>query len=205
MQTEELAYVIVTPYSMRKSRTGGIVGRLISRTGLDVVGGRMFAPSSELAKRYADTIVTETDSRHRATQELIREYVLKNFTGEKNGQHARVLFLMFRGPDAVEKIHHTVGHIVHERTSGETIRDTYGDYITDDSGKVTYFEPGVLAAFDPNAIDPDLKLWAEFSDSDGGILDRVVPSPDNTQVEKTLVLIKPDNFRFPNLRPGGVI
>src|SRR2546423_290576 len=76
MQTEELAYVIVTPYSMRKSRTGGIVGRLISRTGLDVVGGRMFAPSSELAKRYANAIVTETDSRHRATQELIREYVL---------------------------------------------------------------------------------------------------------------------------------
>jgi nucleoside diphosphate kinase len=94
---------------------------------------------------------------------------------------------------------------VHERTSGETIRDTYGDYITDDSGKVTYFEPGVLAAFDPKSVEGDLKLWAEFSDSDSGILDRVVPFPSNAQVEKTLVLIKPDNFRFPNLRPGGVI
>ena len=205
MQTEELAYVIVTPYSIRKSRTGGIVGRLISRTGLDLVGGRMFAPSAELAKRYADTIVTEADPRHRATQELIRKYVLKNFTGEKNGQQARVLFLIFRGPDAVERIHSTVGHIVHERTSGETIRDTYGDYITDDSGKVTYFEPGVLAAFDPKAIERDLKLWADFSDSDGGILDRSIRFPANAQVEKTLVLIKPDNFRFPNLRPGGVI
>ncbi|HJX80483.1 MAG TPA: nucleoside-diphosphate kinase, partial [Candidatus Udaeobacter sp.] len=144
MQNEQLAYVAVTPYSMRKSRTGGIVGRLISRTGLDLVGGRMFAPGPELTKRYAETIVTETDPRHRATQELIREYVLKNFTSEKNGQRPRVLFLVFRGPDAVEKIHRTVGHIVHERTSGETIRDTYGDYITDDSGKVTYLEPGVL-------------------------------------------------------------
>src|SRR5438552_12299470 len=205
MQNEELSYVIVTPYSMRKSRTGGIVGRLISRTGLDLVGGRMFAPSAELTKRYADTIVTETDPRHRATQGLIREYVLKNFTGEKNGQHARVLFLIFRGPDAVEKIRQTVGHIVHERTSGETIRDTYGDYITDDSGNATYFDPGVLAAFDPKAVERDLKLWAEFSDSDGGILDRTVRFPANAQIEKTLVLIKPDNFRFPNLRPGGVI
>ena len=205
MQTEELAYVIVTPYSMRKSRTGGIVGRLISRTGLDLVGGRMFAPSAELAKRYADTIVTETDPRHRETQELIRKYVLENFTGERNGEQARVLFLIFRGPDAVERIRSTVGHILHERTSGETIRDTYGDYITDDSGKVTYFEPGVLAAFDPNAIERDLKLWAEFSESDGGILDRSVRFSPGAQVEKTLVLIKPDNFRFPNLRPGGVI
>src|SRR3984893_6015493 len=107
MQNEELAYVIVTSYSMRKSRPGGIVGRLISRTGLDLVGGRMFAPSAELAKRYADTIVTETDPRHRATQELIRKYVLKNFTGDRDGQHARVLFLIFRGPDAVGKSHLT--------------------------------------------------------------------------------------------------
>src|SRR5216684_5857327 len=205
MQIEELSYAIVTPYSMRKSRTGGIVGRLISRTGLDLVGGRMFMPSLELTKRYAETIVTETDPRHRATQELIREYVLKNFTGEKNGHRLRVLFLIFRGQEAVEKIQRTAGHIVHERTSGETIRDTYGDYITDDSGKVTYFEPGVLAAFDPKAVERDLKLWAEFSDSDGGILDQVIPFPTDAKTEKTLVLIKPDNFKFPNLRPGGVI
>src|SRR5205085_44209 len=205
MQSEQLAYAIVTPYSIRKSRTGGILGRLISRTGLDLVGGRMFAPGAELTKRYADTIVTETDPRHRATQQLIREYVLKNFTGEKDGQHARVLFLIFRGPDAVERIHHVVGHIVHERTSGETIRDTFGDYITDNSSKVTYFEPAVLAAFDPQAVERDLKLWAQFSDSDGGILDNAINYPDKAGVEKTLVLIKPDNFKFPNIRPGGVI
>ncbi|HEU0208414.1 MAG TPA: nucleoside-diphosphate kinase [Candidatus Udaeobacter sp.] len=205
MQTEQLAYVVVTPYSMRKSRTGGIVGRLISRTGLDLVGGRMFAPGAELTKRYAETIITETDLRHRATQQLIREYVLKNFTGEKNGQRPRVLFLIFRGPDAVERMHQVVGHIVHERTSGETIRDTYGDYVTDDSGKVVYFEPGVVTALESGAVERDLRLWAEFSDSDGGILDYAVPFPSDAQVEKTLVLIKPDNFRFPNLRPGGVI
>src|SRR2546430_6584142 len=117
MQPEELAYVIVTPYSMRKSRTGGIVGRLISRTGLDLVGGRMFAPGAELARRYAETVVTATEPRHRATQELIRDYMLKNFTGEKKLQRSRVLFLIFRGPDAVERIHEVVGHIVHERTS----------------------------------------------------------------------------------------
>ena len=205
MAAEELSYVIVTPYSMRKSRTGGIVARLISRTGLDLVSARMFAPSEELVRRYAETIVTETDARHRATQELIRDYVLKNFTGNVNGQRPRVLLLVFRGLDAVEKLHYTIGHIVHERTSGETIRDTFGDYITDESGKVTYFEPAALAAFDNKAVERDLKLWAEFSDRDGGILDHVIEFPKEAKVEKTLVLIKPDNFKFPNLRPGGVI
>ena len=204
MQAEELSYVIVTPYSMRKSRTGGIVSRLISRTGLDLVGGRMFAPGEELVRRYTDGIVTAKEPRHRATQKLIREYVLKNFT-ERDGQRPRVLLLVFRGPDAVEKIRHVVGHIVHERTSGETIRDTYGDYITDESGKVTYFEPGVLASLDAESVEENLKLWAEFSDSDGGILDGVITYPASTKVEKSLVLIKPDNFKFPNIRPGGVI
>src|SRR5437763_1178774 len=99
MQSEQLAYAIVTPYSIRKSRTGGIIARLISRTGLDLVAARMFAPGKELVERYAETIVTENDARHRATQELIRQYVLQNFTGENSGQRARALFLVLRGAD----------------------------------------------------------------------------------------------------------
>ncbi len=202
---QELAYAIVTPYSMRKSRTGGIVSRLISRTGLEIVAARMFAPGEELVRRYSETIVTETDPRHRATQELIRDYVRKNFTGVVHGQRARVMFLVFRGEGAIEKVHQTVGHIVNERTMGETIRDTFGDYLTDENGTVTYFEPAVLTAFQPEQVERDLKLWAEFSDRDGGILDKVIEFPAGAKIEKTLVLIKPDNFKFPSVRPGGVI
>jgi nucleoside diphosphate kinase len=202
---DELSYVIVTPYSMRKSRTGGVVSRLISRTGLDLVAARMFAPGEELTRRYADAIVTETDARHRATQELLREYVLRNFTGMVQGERPRVMFLVLRGEDAVAKTLDVVGHIVNERTSGETIRDTYGDYILNETGEVTYFEPAVLTANRAEQAERDLKLWAEFSDSDGGILENVIQYPAGTKVEKTLVLIKPDNFRFPSRRPGGVI
>src|SRR5262249_16110973 len=79
------------------------------------------------------------------------------------------------------------------------------DYITDDSEKVVYFEPGVVTEFDPDAVQRDLKLWSEFSDSDGGIIERAVSYSPGTQVEKPLVLIKPDNFRFPNFRPVSVI
>src|SRR5437764_9284153 len=196
MQTDELSYALITPYSMRKSRTGGIIARLISRTGLDLAAARMFAPSGELVKRYAETIVSETEPAHRATQELIRDYVRKNFSCEKQGQRARVLCLVFRGTNAAEKMRNTVGHIRHETTAGETIRDTFGDYITDDSGKVTYFEPAVVAAFDQKMIERDLKLWAQYSDTDGGILDNCVQFPAGAKVEKTLVLIKPDNFKF---------
>ncbi len=201
---EELSYVIVTPYSIRKSRTGGILARLISRTGLDLVAARMFAPSAELVEKYAAGLVTDPDPTHRATQELIRKYVLANYNLPV-GTQARVLLLVFKGEDAVAKIKATVGHIVNERTSGETIRDTYGDYITDSIGNVTYFEPAVLAPPDSTSAQRDLLLWASYSDTDGGLLDSAIQFPTGTKVEKTLVLIKPDNFRFPNARPGGVI
>ena len=201
---EELSYVLVTPYSIRKSRTGGILARLISRTGLDLVAARMFAPSAELVANYAAGIVSDPDPTHRATQELIRKYVLTHFTATV-GTKPRVLMLVFKGEDAVGRIKATVGHIVNERTSGETIRDTYGDYVADANGEVTYFEPGVLAPPDAASARTDLLLWASFSDKDGGLLDQAIEYPTGQKAEKTLVLIKPDNFRFPNARPGGVI
>ncbi len=116
----------------------------------------------------------------------------------------RVLLLILKGEDAVLKTRTVVGHIVNERTSGETIRDTYGDYLVE-NGKVVYFEPAVLAAPDAETARKHLAIWAKYSDSDGGILDQVIPFPAGENIEKTLVLIKPDNFRFPNARAGGVI
>src|SRR4051812_46518554 len=201
---EELSYVLVTPYSIRKSRTGGILARLISRTGLEIVAARMFAPSQELVDEYAAGIVTDPDPRHRPTQELIRKYVLERFS-PTNGRPKRVLLLVFRGEEAVQKLRSTVGHIVNERTSGETIRDTFGDYLVDANGNVTYFEPAVLAPPDAESAERDLKLWASYSDKEGGLLDDAVEFPPGVKPEKTLVLIKPENFRFPSARPGGVI
>jgi nucleoside diphosphate kinase len=203
---DQLSYALVTPHSIRKSRTGPILSRLLSRSGLDLVRARMFAPSLELAQAYARIVVNDDPNpRHRATQALIQKYVLEQLAPDAEGRRQRCLLLVFRGPDAVARLMNTVGHIVHERTSAETIRDTYGDYVVDAAGDVTYFEPAVLAAPAAASVEADLKLWAEYSDRDGGLLENVIPFPVGSSVEKTLVLIKPDNFRFPNARPGGVI
>jgi nucleoside diphosphate kinase len=202
---EELSYVLVTPYSIRKSRTGGIISRLISRTGLNLIRARMYTPSKELIESYASTLVTDAEPRHHATQELISDYVLQKFAPTQTGVKPRVLLLVFRGEDAVAKLRAAVGSITSGRPAGETIRDTYGDYITDATGKVVYFEPAVLCPPDAIAAQRNLKLWARYSDTDGGILHDVETYPAGANVERTLVLIKPDNFRFPNSRPGAVI
>lgn len=203
---EQLAYAIITPYSLHKSRTGGILARLIARTRLELVGARMFAPSPELVKEYSEAIVSANDPQDRKVQELIRDYILQNFSPDpKTGRRRRVMMLLFKGEDAVRTLRSVVGNLTPDRRSGETIRDTYADMILDDHGNVRYFEPAVLAP--PNAEESEmkLKLWARYSDTDGGVLENTIPYGPGEKPQRTLVLIKPDNFRFPTGRPGNVI
>jgi nucleoside diphosphate kinase len=204
--SQELAYVIITPYSLHKSRTGGILARLITRTGLDLVGARMFAPSPELVKEYSEAVVSANDPQDRNIQELIRDYVIQNFTPDaKTGKRRRVMMLLFKGEDAVRKTRAVVGNINARRYGGETIRDTYGDLILDEHENVRYFEPAVLAAPSRDEAATKGKLWARFSDTDGGIVENTIHYSQGEVPQRTLVLIKPDNFRFPTGRPGNVI
>ncbi|HSA01514.1 MAG TPA: nucleoside-diphosphate kinase, partial [Candidatus Paceibacterota bacterium] len=202
----ELAYAILTPYSLHKSRTGGILARLIARTGLELVGARMFAPSRDLVEKYAAIALSARDPQDRRIQELIQNYILKRLSPDlKTGRRRRVMALLFQGEDAVRKIRAAVGNFSVDHSGGETIRDTYGDLVLDEHEKVQYFEPAVLAAPEVHEAESRLKLWASYSDLDGGLLENVVTYPAEAKPQRTLVLIKPDNFRFPTGRPGNVI
>ena len=204
--SQQLGYVIITPYSLHKSRTGGILSRLISRTGLDLVAARMFAPGLELVQKYSEAIVSTNDPQDRKIQEMIRDYILKNLSPDaKTGRRRRAMMLLFKGEDAVRKVRSVVGHLGPDRRVGESIRDTYGDLVFDDNGQVRYFEPAVLAAPNTEEADQKLKLWARYSDTDGGLLENTITYQPGETPERTLVLIKPDNFRFATGRPGNVI
>src|SRR5688572_23596879 len=144
--SQQLAYVVITPYTLYKSRTGGILSRLITRTGLELAAARMFAPSSELVKQYSQAIISANDPQDRRIQELIYNYILQNLSPDpKTGRSRRAMVLLFKGEDAVRRTRSVVGNISADRRGGETIRDTYGDLIIDENNSVRYFEPAVLA------------------------------------------------------------
>jgi nucleoside diphosphate kinase len=203
---QQLAYVIITPYTLHKSRTGGILARLITRTGLELAAARMFAPSQELVQQYSDVIISAADPQDRRIQELIRDYILRNLAPDpKTKRPRRAMMLLFRGEEAVRKVRSVIGNISAHRRGGESIRDTYGDLVLDEHDQVRYFEPAVLAAPTPEEAGIKLKLWARFSDSDGGVVDNTLVYEPGENPQRTLVLIKPDNFRFATGRPGNVI
>lgn len=200
----ELAFVLINPYTISKSRTGGVIGRFMSRTGLDLVGARMFAPSRQLAGEYA-AIIGKDRSLEPEARRLLADYVLKNYApDQKTGQPRRVMMILLEGEDAVQKVKNTAGPVI--MGSGETIRDTFGDYVVDDEKKVKYFEPAVLIGSGIDDTAATLKLWSRYSNTDGGLISKAIDvNASSSHWQRTLVLIKPDNFMFPSTRPGNII
>ena len=200
----ELAFVMINPYTISKSRTGGVIARCIGRTDLDFVAARMYGPSLELVKRYAESIrKAEPDSQ---TNQLIADYVLERYApNATSARPHRVMLLLFAGEDAVRKIWQITGNATRHSPSGQTIRDTYGDYILDSKGELQYFEPAVLAAPTLERAKNTLRLWAKYGRECGGVVASATDVPEGASVESTLVMLKPDNFRYPSLRAGNII
>jgi nucleoside diphosphate kinase len=72
-------------------------------------------------------------------------------------------------------------------------------------GIVRYVEPAVMTGRTAATVAGTLKLWAAYSAKDGGMLQDAVNVDKGGNVQKTLVILKPDNFRFPSARVGNII
>lgn len=202
----EVSYLFLTPCCLRKSRTGGIIARLMSQTDLDFIGAQMLAFTPEIAESYARTLEKTEDE---ATGKRLADYVRKNFPSRKDGRKECVMMLLFRGEDACRKLTDLSGklplHSPESSAFGETLRDTYADVVEDpdNPGVVRYFEPAVLTPPNLCAAIQDLRMFADFVENAPNL---VSPSPASEQgEERTLVIIKPDNWRYPSCRPGSII
>lgn len=201
----ELAFCLINPYTIAKSRTGGVIGRIMTRTGLELVAARMFGPSAELARKYAD-LVRKSPDVDPAEREILADYVLRAYMPDPaTDRRRRVMMLLFEGEDAISKVRDAVGALRPHAYSGETVRDTYGDYIVDENGQVKYVEPAVMIARSRGTVAEALLLWASYAESDGGIVAHAHDVSKDANVQQTLVIIKPDNFTFPSVRPGSII
>lgn len=200
----ELAFVLINPYTLAKSRTGGVIGRFMSRTGLDLVAARMFAPRQELIETHAQ-MVEHDNSLTPPLRELLANYMRASYAPDPAiGRSRRVLMILLEGKDAIQKVRDTAGPVT--MSGGETIRDTFGDYVVGADKQVNYFEPAVLMGSSREETAATLKLWSAHAASDGGLLQATVDNnPSAALWQRTLVLIKPDSFRFPSAKPGNII
>ena len=201
MAATELTYVVITPYSLIKARTGNIIARLMSFSGCDLVGIRMMRPTDAFVDGYIQRLKSLGIEPN--VEKALVDYIDQNLRPENiHGQANRCLFLLFEGENAVDRIYDIVGEFTGEaesEASRGTIRGTYCDYLTTSDGKVRYFEPAVLIPTNREYAKTNLELFAQLGFNDSGIYEECAEG------ETTLVILKPDNFFKHSVRPGNMI
>ena len=201
---KQLTYVMITPYSLLKSRTGGIIGRILALSrNVSFVGARMYAPTDAMIERYVATLKDEDMPDH--VRETLSTYVHTNLRRDNPlGISNRMMMLLFEGADAVHSLREDVVGVLSPDMKGDTIRGTYGDYIVS-NGKTQFFEPAVLMPTTDRTNKAQLQILNDCALSDGGILTDLIQYPAEAKKETTLVIIKPDNFARRSSRPGNII
>lgn len=198
---DELTYALITPYSLLKSRTGGILGRLLSLINLEFIGVTMFAPSDSFVDKYCATI--EEQDMKPAWKKVMIDYVNNTFRKENRfGITNRTVLLFYKGPNAIQRLKDDViGPIT--SFQGHTIRGSFGDFVESSNGKIEYFEPAVISSADHVANNKQLALFAEYLPKDGGVLEDIVKFQEGIKAETTLVILKPFEEQSP--LPGNMI
>jgi nucleoside diphosphate kinase len=199
---KELTYALITPYSILKSRTGGIICRLLSLSDLELVGARMYTPSDKFLDEYIKTI--EKQKMKAVWKKAMIDYV-NNMLRKNNklGKGNRAMLLLFEGKNAVNVLHNKVIGSASDPVRGDTIRGTFGDTIMSEDGKVDYFEPAVLTSADKASNIEQLKLFSKYALSDGGIMEDVIAFGKNKKPETSLMILKP--FEKHDPRAGNII
>ncbi len=201
---DELAYVMITPYSLAKSRTGAIIARMLSLAKLDLVGVHMFKPSDAFVDRFRDTY-EQVDLEDNMRRALV-EYVDENLREENPLSITnRVMVLLFRGEDAVRHLRDDVVGSAHAGVEGDTVRGSFGDFLVYPNGEVKYFEPAVLCATDAATCRARLEIMRDYATTDGGVIEKAVKFTDPKNVQTCLVMLKPENFYKPSRRAGNII
>jgi len=201
---DQLAYLMITPYSLSKSRTGAIISRVISLVQAELVGAHMFSPSDAFVDRFKAGY--EKCIGDDPFCEVLVSYVNENLRKVNPlGITNRTMVLLFRGENVVEHLRRDVVGSARPDVAGDTVRGSFGAFLVYPNGEVKYFEPAVLCAHDEACCRSQLKVLSDFSATDGGVIEDAVKFSDPTNVETSLVILKPDNFYKRSRRAGNII
>ncbi|MFH0963884.1 MAG: nucleoside-diphosphate kinase [Planctomycetota bacterium] len=203
---KELAYALITPYSLMKSRTGGIIGRMLALPTLRLVGAHMYAPSDAFVDEYVRSV--EEQEIEPKIKGVLVKYINEHLRPSSVlGITNRMMLLLFEGTDALRSLKDSVIGSLASRTgpTGDTVRGTFGDMVELETGEIIYFEPAVLTTTNSETLYKQLALFERYAARDGGALERVIRYPEGVKPETTLVIIKPDNFVRSSSRPGNII
>ncbi len=141
---EERVLILIKPDGLIKSLTGDVISKL-SETTLKIVGAKIVNVSKELAEQHYAQL--------KEAKPKIFEETLKYIMGEFHTN--RVLALVYKGNNAIEKVRTIVGKTNPEDAEPTTIRGKYGRI----NSKTGVFENVVHASDSTENAEKEIKLW----------------------------------------------
>ena len=193
----DLSFLLVTPHALRKGLAGVILSRLLSRTGLELAAAKIMAADAAFAGGFAAALAPF----HKCPCQA--DYIRTRFAPRNDGRSRAFLALLLKGPSAVEKVAEAAGSLALSEGAGVTIRDAYAEVVRDEAGKIVYFEPAVIVPESVEEAEALLPKLAELAAKTPNIVENA-DSADGSG-ERTLVILKPENWRRPGVRPGAVM
>lgn len=138
------ALVLIKPDGLKKSLTGNILSKL-SEAKLQIIAAKVLQVSRELAEEHYMQLKTKP----------FFEELIKYIRGEIHGaSYSRVLALVYRGNNAIEKLREIAGATNPEEADPVSIRGSYGRITT----KGVY-ENVIHCSSDPTEAEREIKLW----------------------------------------------
>lgn len=136
--------VLIKPDGLKKSLTGNILTKL-AETRLIIVGAKVVSVSRELAEQHYIHLKDKP-----FFPELL-DYIQGKMYGE---EYQRVLAMVYRGEDAIQKVRAIAGATNPEEADSTSIRGAYGRITTKG-----VFENVIHASSSPGDSEREIKLW----------------------------------------------
>lgn len=146
---EERILILIKPDGLIKSLTGDIISKL-SETNLRIVGAKIVNVSKELAEQHY--------SHLKESKPKIFEETLKYIMGEFHTN--RVLAMVYKGPNAIEKVRTLAGKTNPEEAEPTSIRGKYGRI----NSKTGVFENVIHASDSVENAEREIKLWFDATE-----------------------------------------
>src|SRR6266404_2270601 len=141
--------VLVKPDGLKKSLTGNISTKL-AETRLIIVGAKVVSVSKELAEQHYIHL------KDKPFFPDLLNYIQGKPYGE---QYQRVLAMVYRGENAIEKVRGIAGATNPEEADSTSIRGAYGRITTKG-----VFENVIHASSSPADAEREIKLWFKPSE-----------------------------------------
>ena len=186
--SDSTSCLVLTPRMLKKGAAGILLSRALSRSGLELAGARVLALTEAEAGELADLFTCPCGR--------LAAYIRREFAPAADGRGRPALLLLLAGENAAERAAEALGCF----DDPTTLRGTFGVKEPGDDG---YFEPAALAARDAEAAKKVAAFFARICAGRPNIVENADGAAADD--ERTLVMIKPENWRFSSSRPGAIL